>query len=96
MKAVATSGPIVVINVSSYRCDALIIGNHGLRTLPLPGLLSSDIWTHTVTLAKPESLDTQLLSQFLTHRDSPRRLMAAGLGYGGFLRDLFPNFLSTQ
>jgi hypothetical protein len=33
LKAAAASGPIVIINVSDYRCDALVIEKHGLQTI---------------------------------------------------------------
>ncbi|KAK3995912.1 CHAT domain-containing protein [Cladorrhinum sp. PSN332] len=61
LKGAAASGPIVTINVSDYRCDALIIKTHGLRSVPLPHLNMSDIETYTAALVKPDSLDTQLL-----------------------------------
>jgi hypothetical protein len=43
MKAAAEKGPIVVINVSRFRCDASIIETDRLRLLPLPKLTLSDI-----------------------------------------------------
>ncbi|KAJ4130321.1 hypothetical protein NW768_007304 [Fusarium equiseti] len=43
MKAAAEKGPIVVINVSRFRCDAIIIETDRLRLLPLPKLTLSDI-----------------------------------------------------
>lgn len=36
--AQAAAGPVVVVNVSVYRCDALVLDAHGLRVVPLPGL----------------------------------------------------------
>ena len=39
----ARCGPIVVINVSTYRCDALLIEQHQIRSLCLPHLLKKDI-----------------------------------------------------
>ncbi|KAK2609183.1 hypothetical protein QQS21_002265 [Conoideocrella luteorostrata] len=38
MRAAAGFGPIVVINVSPLRCDAIIIEPQQIRLLPLPGL----------------------------------------------------------
>ena len=54
LKAAAVSGPVVVINVSDYRCDALIIEKRGLLALRLPGLDSKDIRARAKTLEKPE------------------------------------------
>ncbi|MFG1809258.1 CHAT domain-containing protein [Streptomyces sp. NPDC049040] len=34
----AAEGPVAVVNISSYRCDALLLTGGGLRTVPLPGL----------------------------------------------------------
>ncbi|KAJ4176359.1 hypothetical protein NW767_015477 [Fusarium falciforme] len=61
LKAAATSGPIVIINVSDYRCDALIVEKSELRTLRLPRLHSSDVRARARALTNPELLDTQLL-----------------------------------
>lgn len=36
--AEAVDGPIAVINISSYRCDAILLTTDGLRHVPLPGL----------------------------------------------------------
>lgn len=33
----AVDGPVVTINVSKYRCDALIVTTAGVRVVPLPG-----------------------------------------------------------
>jgi hypothetical protein len=43
LKGAAEYGPIVIINVSDHRCDALIIEKDHLRSSPLPHLYSSDI-----------------------------------------------------
>ncbi|RMJ17651.1 hypothetical protein CDV36_002650 [Fusarium kuroshium] len=34
----AVEGPVVILNVSSYRCDALVIDGHGTREVNLPKL----------------------------------------------------------
>lgn len=37
--AAATEGPVVVVNISSYRCDALVVtADAGITVVPLPGL----------------------------------------------------------
>ncbi|KAK2612245.1 hypothetical protein QQS21_001671 [Conoideocrella luteorostrata] len=43
MQAAAKLGPIVVINVSQYRCDAIIVKEREIRLLSLPNLSSEDI-----------------------------------------------------
>ncbi|KAK6542265.1 hypothetical protein TWF694_006225 [Orbilia ellipsospora] len=39
----AESGPVVVINVNKYRCDAFLVEANGIRTLNLPNLKYDDI-----------------------------------------------------
>ncbi|KAH7210810.1 CHAT domain-containing protein [Fusarium redolens] len=43
MRKAANNGPIVVINVSQFRCDAIIIESHQLRLLSLPKLRLVDV-----------------------------------------------------
>jgi hypothetical protein len=43
IKGAAASGPVVVINVSDYRCDALILSENNFKALRLPDLHSKDI-----------------------------------------------------
>ncbi|GFG20210.1 hypothetical protein IFM5058_10514 [Aspergillus udagawae] len=43
MKLAAKYGPIVAINTSQYRCDAILIENHQIRSLALPKLTSEGI-----------------------------------------------------
>ncbi|KAH6984501.1 CHAT domain-containing protein [Ilyonectria sp. MPI-CAGE-AT-0026] len=43
MRAAAKMGPLVVVNVSQYRCDAILIEEHQIRALPLENLLSQEI-----------------------------------------------------
>uniref|UniRef100_A0A9W8TG81 CHAT domain-containing protein n=1 Tax=Xylaria arbuscula TaxID=114810 RepID=A0A9W8TG81_9PEZI len=43
MQRAATDGPIVVVNVSSHRCDALIVELSDIRTVALPQLSQKDI-----------------------------------------------------
>jgi TPR repeat protein len=58
LKSAAKDGPIVVINISKYRCDALIIENSRLRSLELPRLHFRNIQDHTLeSLAAPEMLE---------------------------------------
>jgi hypothetical protein len=46
MLEAASYGPIVILNVSSYRCDALIIAQSGIRLLELPYLSRETIDDH--------------------------------------------------
>ncbi|KAJ4344620.1 uncharacterized protein N0V89_012364 [Didymosphaeria variabile] len=43
MISASAPGPIVIINVEHHRCDAFIIQNKRLKTLPLPLLRRSDV-----------------------------------------------------
>jgi tetratricopeptide (TPR) repeat protein len=43
IKEAAKNGPVVVINVSQFRCDAVIVEPHQLRLLPLPKLSLGDV-----------------------------------------------------
>lgn len=85
MRAAARFGPIIVINVSKYRCDAILIEEHRVRFLTLPCLHKKDIekmqrgdlgtltvleWLWDVA-AKP-ILDTLGFTQPPTHHDWPR------------------------
>ncbi|MFG2953777.1 CHAT domain-containing protein [Streptomyces sp. NPDC048291] len=38
LRAAAEHGPVVVVNVSRLRCDALVVTTGGVRCVPLPGL----------------------------------------------------------
>lgn len=39
----AAEGPVVVLNISQLRCDALIIGSSGIKCLPLPHVNHRDV-----------------------------------------------------
>lgn len=43
MQVAASYGPLVLINVSDYHCDAIIIEQHQIRSLFLPNLTSIDV-----------------------------------------------------
>ncbi|KAH7124506.1 TPR domain-containing protein [Dactylonectria macrodidyma] len=55
MLEAAWHGPIVVLNVSSYRCDALLVEQSGIRLLELPHLSRDVLNDHVREL---ETLDT--------------------------------------
>jgi hypothetical protein len=44
----ATHGPVVVVNMSDFRCDALILTSTGVHCVPLPSLTSEDIRKRTI------------------------------------------------
>lgn len=56
LKAAAKYGPIVIINVSDYRCDALIIEKNQIRALSLPLLHKSDIRDRATNTGVDEKL----------------------------------------
>lgn len=43
IKAAARCGPVVVINVSKHRCDALLVETHQVRVVPLPQLSKEEV-----------------------------------------------------
>jgi hypothetical protein len=79
VQAAAVSGPIAVINVSAYRCDAILIETHQIRVLTLPNLSRKDIEGKTVkaSLGSPEILQwlwevvTQPVLNALGYTDCP-------------------------
>lgn len=61
IKAAAGSGPIVIINISIHRCDALIVDKNELKALPLPGLEHSDVQARAADLRNLGAPDVRLL-----------------------------------
>ncbi|CAG2007582.1 unnamed protein product [Fusarium graminearum] len=47
IKQAAESGPIIVINTSMLRCDAIIIETHQIRVVPLPGFGRREMTKHS-------------------------------------------------
>jgi tetratricopeptide (TPR) repeat protein len=43
LMAAAAAGPIVVVNITSYRCDAFLIERHQIRVLELPDLRQQEV-----------------------------------------------------
>ncbi|KAH6962410.1 CHAT domain-containing protein [Ilyonectria sp. MPI-CAGE-AT-0026] len=56
LRDAATDGPIVMLNVSSHRCDALIVEQSAIRVLELPHLSQSDIRNRAQDPQNPELL----------------------------------------
>ncbi|WP_344839487.1 CHAT domain-containing protein [Kribbella ginsengisoli] len=46
IRDVAVDGPVVVVNVSRYRCDALIVTDTGLTVVPLPAIDLPEVTRH--------------------------------------------------
>lgn len=59
MQASAQYGPIAVINVSEFRCDAILVEQQRIRLVPLPDLNIDDIRTRSGdgNLGRPEVLE---------------------------------------
>jgi hypothetical protein len=47
--AAGNAGPFAMINVSRYRCDAIIVDNGGTRAVPLPGVTAAGVAELTTT-----------------------------------------------
>jgi len=60
LKATIASKPIIIVNVSKYCCDALIIKKRELRTLRLSHLHANDVRARAATL-RPKLINAQLL-----------------------------------
>ncbi|KUL81328.1 hypothetical protein ZTR_10034 [Talaromyces verruculosus] len=79
MQAAAASGPIIVVNVSAYRCDAILVESHQIMVLCLPKLHQNEIEAKTVNadLGSPEVLQwlwdvvTEPILNVLGYTDRP-------------------------
>ena len=74
--AAGTAGPVVIVNVSQYRCDALIIEGSAVRALPLPGLTHDGV-----------TEITRAYLQLLDQVSEPAALLAREQAPGG-MRDI--------
>ncbi|KAJ5726428.1 TPR Domain containing protein [Penicillium malachiteum] len=61
IKAAASLGPIVIINISMNRCDALIVDKNELKSLPLPDLKYTDVQVRAADLRNMGTPDVRLL-----------------------------------
>ncbi|KAI0466991.1 CHAT domain-containing protein [Xylaria cf. heliscus] len=55
IRTAATRGPVVVVNISEYRCDAILIETNQIRSLPLPNLTSREV-RRRAQVSRPGSL----------------------------------------
>lgn len=61
IRASVTDGPIVVVNVSQYGCNALISKETSIQSMQLPRLRYDEVRNRVKTLANPQSLEPDLL-----------------------------------
>ncbi|RBR14477.1 uncharacterized protein FIESC28_07713 [Fusarium coffeatum] len=66
LMAAAESGPIIVINLCNYRCDAILVERHEVRLLELPGLKVQDIEKHVENISVSKHQPWQLLEWLWT------------------------------
>jgi hypothetical protein len=79
LMAAAYQGPIIVINVSAYRCDAFLVEHHQIRVVSLPNLSESELSTRvrqhavgsTSTLQWLWSAAAEPILQALGYHQSP-------------------------
>ncbi|KAJ8126277.1 hypothetical protein O1611_g7361 [Lasiodiplodia mahajangana] len=55
LMAAADQGPIIIVNLCSYRCDAFIIERHRIRVLGLPNLTPKRVRKHVLDLRSSRS-----------------------------------------
>lgn len=55
LKAAAKGGPIIVVNVSTYRCDAFLITQHCVEVLELPDLTLKEVQARVQDLQSSQS-----------------------------------------
>ncbi|VUC24492.1 unnamed protein product [Clonostachys rosea] len=61
LKSAAARGPIIIVNVSQYGCDALIIECAKIRALRLPLLTIEEVRNREATIASRGSVNSELL-----------------------------------
>ncbi len=65
LAAAAARGPVIIINISSYRCDALIITGGTVQPVPLPGLSADAVTEQTEKLLEAADNAVQGLTPVL-------------------------------
>ncbi|KAJ9139047.1 TPR domain-containing protein [Coniochaeta hoffmannii] len=76
MRAAASRGPIVVLNTSGYRSDAILVEQHQIRSLALPNLESG----HVEKAARSSGLEVESLEWLW---DTIARPVLDALGFSG-------------
>jgi tetratricopeptide (TPR) repeat protein len=77
--AQAGQGPIVVVNISAYRCDALVLTDNGLRLRPLPQLTPGIVSDHVTRFLNALATDCQ--SQFRRAREHGEQILAETMSW---------------
>lgn len=72
-------GPIVVVNISAYRCDALLLTENGLQVRPLPQLSSGAVSDHVKRFMT--ALATDCRSGFRQAREHGEQTLAETLSW---------------
>jgi len=52
LRGAAAQGPVVIINVSGYGCDALTVTTSGVHITPLTGLTGADVVAHVLSFVQ--------------------------------------------
>ncbi|KAH7014193.1 CHAT domain-containing protein [Microdochium trichocladiopsis] len=78
LKAAARSGPIVIVNISQYRCDAIIVQTDNISLVELPDLRAEDVEAHAKSLESPDCISSDLC-EWLWDSLAERVLAALGL-----------------
>jgi hypothetical protein len=73
----ASAGPVVTLNVSQYRSDALLLTADGIAGLPLPGLSIQAV--HTQITAFHQALDSAAHAETATERAAAQRQLTQTL-----------------
>jgi CHAT domain-containing protein len=77
--AQAGQGPIAVVNISAYRCDALVLTENGLRLRPLPQLTPGAVSDHVNRFLT--ALATDCRSPFRQARERGEQTLAETLSW---------------
>jgi CHAT domain len=77
--AQAGPGPIVMVNISAYRCDALILSEDGVRSRPLPQLTADVVGERVSRFLTAVTGDCR--SQFRQARERGERTVAGTLSW---------------
>lgn len=73
----AEHGPIVMVNISTYRCDALALTQDGIRVRPLPEITPDAVSDHVHQFLTALEIDCQ--SDFRSIRERGERILTATL-----------------
>ncbi|MEV6410049.1 CHAT domain-containing protein [Kribbella sp. NPDC051718] len=68
LRDAAVGGPVVVVNVSRYRCDALIVTGAGLTVVPLPAIDLPDVVRHAEEFDRAVSEPGRLRSRVVVRQ----------------------------